>query len=112
MEFDDKLVADDDGSTETVRTVDHVGSVRPGGEFDTLEQILDELRSMRREQQHHDFSFWQLAGAMAQAVALCAIGLGGYFVLSHEIHEATVHLLAGIAFQLLALTGFSASRKF
>ncbi len=112
MEFDDKLVADDDGSAETVRTVDHVGSVRPGGEFDTLEQILDELRSMRREQQHREFSFWQLAGAMAQAVALCAIGMGGYSILNDDIQWATVYLLAGIAFQLLALTGFSAPRKF
>ncbi len=111
MEFDDKPVADEDGSAEPVRPVDRAGSVRPGGEFDTLEQILDELRSIRREQQHREFSFWQLAGAMAQSVALCAIGLGGYAILNDDIEGATVHLLAGIAFQLLALTGFSAPRK-
>ncbi len=111
MEFDDKPVAGEGGSAEPVRPVNYAGSVRPGGEIDTLEQILDELRSIRREQQHREFSFWQLAGAMAQAVALCAIGLGGYAILNDDIHGATVRLLAGIAFQLLALTGFSAPRK-
>ena len=58
MEFDDKPVADEEGSAEPVRPMDYGGSVRPGGEIDTLEQILDELRSMRREQQHREFSFW------------------------------------------------------
>lgn len=111
MDFDDRPVADEDGSAEPVRPVEHTGSVRPGAELETMEQILDELRSMRRERQHREFSFWQLAGAMAQAVALCAIGWGGFAMWAGDVREATVRLLAGIAFQLVALTGFSAPRQ-
>lgn len=81
---------------------------------ETLDLILDELRAIRREDQHRDFSLWHLAGAIAQAFALCAT-LWAIIVLidarpdAHAV--ATIRFLAAIVFQLMALTGFAAPRK-
>ncbi len=84
----------------------------------TLEQILEELRTIRREQRHDDFSVARLAAAITQAIALCAIGWGLFAWMDATPAEeagaattATIRLLAGIAFQLMALTWFVASRK-
>lgn len=84
----------------------------------TLDDVLDELRMMRREQRHEDFSFGRLAAAVAQAFAICAIGWGlfawidaGPNDLGVAATSATIRLLAGIAFQVMALTLFVASRK-
>lgn len=111
MEYDDKTVSEADDSAVTTDPAGRHGSAKTDGGSEALVQILDELRAIRREQQHQEFSFWQLAGAMAQALALCAIGWGGYAMLEEELDKATIRLLAGIAFQLMALTGFSAPRK-
>ncbi len=81
---------------------------------EVLSQILDELRMMRRERQYEDFSIGKLAGAVTQAFALCAIGWGLYVWIQGGDGSATsttIWLLAGIAFQLLALTCFSSAHK-
>jgi len=83
----------------------------PDSPFDVLEQILDEVRAMRRQRQFADFSFAQLAGAVAQAFAVCAIGFGLYSSVDGDSNRATVALLTGIAFQLMALTGFMITRR-
>ncbi|RIK67413.1 MAG: hypothetical protein DCC65_06165 [Planctomycetota bacterium] len=84
----------------------------------TLDDVLDELRMLRREQQHEDFSFARLAAAVAQAFALCAIGWGLFAWIDAAPDQigpaataATIRLLAGIAFQVMALTLFVASKK-
>lgn len=83
-----------------------------------LESILEELRMLRREQQHEDFSLGRLAGAIAQAFALCAIGWGIFAwidatpdTMATAATSATIRILAGIGFQIMALTWFSASRR-
>lgn len=78
---------------------------------ETLNEILDELRSIGRSRQHRDFSLWQLAGAVAQAFALGAVCWGVYAAIDGFHDDAVVWLLAGIAFQLMALTGFAAPRN-
>jgi D-glycero-D-manno-heptose 1,7-bisphosphate phosphatase len=90
---------------------------------EALDQILEELRTIRRERQYDDFSIGRLAGSIAQAFALCAIGWGLYTWMSASpgpegvgvdaaaATSATIKLLLGIAVQLLALTCFVASRK-
>lgn len=80
------------------------------------EQILDELRAIRRDQQHEDFSLGKLAGAIAQAFALCAIGWGLYSWVNASTDVAAANnviygLLAGIVFQLMTLTCFFAASK-
>jgi D-glycero-D-manno-heptose 1,7-bisphosphate phosphatase len=74
-------------------------------------QILEELRVIRRERQHHEFSIGQLAGAIAQAFAVCATGWGLYAAVNSDGNAATIRLLAAIVFQLAALTWFSAGRQ-
>lgn len=76
-----------------------------------LSQILDELRATRREQRFTEFSFAQLAGAIAQAFALCAVGFGLYSAIGGDLPGAQVRLLLGIAFQMMALSGFIISRR-
>lgn len=83
-----------------------------------LESILEELRMLRREQQHEDFSIGRLAGAIAQAFALCAISWGIFAWIdatpdttAAAATSATIRILAGIGFQLMALTWFNASRR-
>jgi len=80
----------------------------PSGTDALLQQILEELRIGRRERQHEPFSIGQLGGAIAQAFALCAIAWGLYAAVNGATDSALVRLLAGIAFQLIALTWFSA----
>jgi D-glycero-D-manno-heptose 1,7-bisphosphate phosphatase len=77
----------------------------------TLEQILEELRMIRRARQHEDFSIAKLAGAVAQAFALCAIGLGLFTWVNGAADSATIALLAGIALQIMALTFFTAASR-
>ena len=77
----------------------------------TLRHILEELRTARRERQYSDFSIAHLAGAVAQAFALCAIGWGLYDMIDGEPGRAVPPLLVGIAFQTMALTGFIAGRR-
>lgn len=74
-------------------------------------QIVEELRLLRRQQQHEDFSIARLAAAVAQAVALCTIIYGLYAWATDNGPAATYGLLAGIAFQLMALSFFTASSK-
>lgn len=79
-----------------------------------LGQILDEIRIVRRGQQHEDFSIGRLAGAIAQAVAICAVGWAFFAAADDSAQSATqvtIRLLAGIAFQLMALTFFVASKQ-
>ena len=76
-----------------------------------LGEILEELRSIRREGRYADFSIAQLVGSIAQALALCAVGWGLYQAINGETAGALLRILIGIAFQLMALTGFSFGRK-
>lgn len=83
-----------------------------------LESILEELRMLRREQQHEDFSIGRLAGAIAQAIAICTIGWGIFAWMdatpdttAAAATSATIRILAGIGFQLMALTWFGMSRR-
>ena len=78
--------------------------------------MLEELRMIRRERLYDDFSIGRLAGAIAQAFAVVAIGAGLYAWADagtdpHRATTATIRLLAGIAFQVMALTWFSASKR-
>jgi D-glycero-D-manno-heptose 1,7-bisphosphate phosphatase len=77
----------------------------------TLDQILDEQRAARRDAQYSDFSIAHLAGSIAQAFAFCAIGWGLYELIDGSLSQATSRLLLGIAFQLMALTGFVAGKR-
>ncbi|MFQ5423184.1 MAG: hypothetical protein ACE5F9_04310 [Phycisphaerae bacterium] len=76
-----------------------------------LIQILEELRAIRREQQHREFSFWHLAGAVAQAFAVCAVAWAIYAAINDDNTAATIRFLAAIVFQTLALTGFAAPKN-
>lgn len=76
-----------------------------------LGEILEELRAIRRESRYADFSIAQLVGAIAQALALCAVGWGLYEAVNGETAGALLRILIGIAFQLMALTGFAFGRK-
>ncbi|MBN2563046.1 MAG: HAD-IIIA family hydrolase [Phycisphaerae bacterium] len=91
---------------------DPSGRPPPLGNRGELERIIEELRMIRRGQEHDDFSIGKLAGAIAQAFALCAVGWGLYAWTTGSADTATIGLLAGIAFQLMALTfSATASRK-
>ncbi len=79
-----------------------------------LGQILEEIRIVRRGQQHEDFSIGRLAGAIAQAVAICAVGWAFFAAVddsAQSVTQVAIRLLAGIAFQLMALTFFVASKQ-
>jgi len=72
-------------------------------------EILEELRSMRRARQHHDFSMGHLIGSVMQAFAVCAVVWALYAAISDykmSASDATLRVLFAIAFQLMALTGF------
>lgn len=104
------------GEHGDTRPMDTTGRTTPSDA--TLEAILEELRTMRRERRHEDFSVARLAGAIAQAFALCAIGWGLFAWIDATPEQvataatsATIRLLAGIAFQMMALTLFVASRR-
>jgi D-glycero-D-manno-heptose 1,7-bisphosphate phosphatase len=88
-------------------------AARPGTDAagSALDAILEEMRIARRERQHEEFSIGHLAGAVAQAFALCAIAWGIYAAINGADESAKIRLLAGIAFQLAALTWFTASRR-
>ena len=77
----------------------------------TLGQLLEELRSMKREQRFNDFSFPQLAGAIAQAFAVCALTFGLYASINGDTASASFRVLLAVAFQLMALTGFISRRR-
>ncbi len=77
----------------------------------TLGQILEELRSIKREQRFNDFSFAQLAGAIAQAFAVCALAFGLYASINGDTASASFRVLLAVAFQLMALTGFISRRR-
>lgn len=76
-----------------------------------LGEILEELRAIRRESRYTDFSIAQLVGAVAQALALCAVGWGLYQAMNGEAAGALLRIVVGIAFQLMALTGFAFGKK-
>lgn len=85
-------------------------------ESPTLNAMLEELKLIRRERQFDDFSIGRLAGAIAQAFAVVAVGWGLYAWAdagnnSAAATTATIRLLAGIAFQLMALTWLSAAKR-
>jgi D-glycero-D-manno-heptose 1,7-bisphosphate phosphatase len=80
-------------------------------ESPTLHAMLEELRMIRREGLYDDFSIGRLAGSIAQAFAVVAIGAGLYAWTNADGNTATIRLLAGIAFQIMALTWFSASKR-
>ncbi|MBK8267638.1 MAG: HAD-IIIA family hydrolase [Planctomycetes bacterium] len=77
----------------------------------TLGQVLEEMRMMRREKNSADFSFAQLAGAIVQAFAICALAFGLYAAVNGDTAVATFRVQLAIAFQLMALTGFILNRK-
>lgn len=79
--------------------------------FEVLDEILDELRTMRRERSFTEFSFAQLAGAIAQAFAICALCFALYWSLGDNVTSTTYAFLAAIVFQLMALTGFSIAKR-
>ena len=115
---DDRTAADGAGRAKAKRSDDArpappggVGYGRTDDPLSVMDEILEEVRAIRRERQFADFSFMQLAGAIAQAFAACAVGFGLYNIADGDAERASVALLAGIAFQLMALTGFTASRR-
>jgi len=76
-----------------------------------LQQILDELRGLRRDGQFNEFSFGHLAGAIAQAFAFCSLVWGIYAAINGADEAAKIRLLVGITFQLIALTWFAAAAR-
>lgn len=91
-------------------------ATNPHAESPTLSAMLEELRMIRRDRQYDDFSIGRLAGAIAQAFAVIAIGWGLYAWVDAGTNPeapttATIRLLAGIAFQIMALTWFSAAKR-
>jgi len=83
---------------------------------ETLSRIHEELHMLRRERQYDDFSIAKLIGAVAEAFAICAAGWGlfkwigsGPGLDPEAATAATIWLLAGIVFQLMALTCLVAS---
>ena len=79
-----------------------------------MAEILDELRAVRRGQQHEDFSLGRLFGAVAQAFALCALGWAMWVVVEgtpQATTDAGLRLLFAAVLQMLALTCFANARK-
>lgn len=74
-----------------------------------MREMLEELRSIRRARQHHDFSMAHLIGSIMQAFAVCALGWAFYAAISDyklSYMDASIRVLFAIVFQLMALTGF------
>jgi D-glycero-D-manno-heptose 1,7-bisphosphate phosphatase len=82
-----------------------------------LTQVVDELRTIRREARQSDFSMGKLIGSIAQAFAVCALGWGLYAAMEISernpgaVNDAVIRLLAASVFQLMALTAFAAARR-
>ncbi len=77
-----------------------------------LREILEEIRTLKREQRSTEFSIAHLFGAVMQAIALFPLGLGLYAAMDGRGADALVRLLVAVSFQLLAITGFAlGSRK-
>ena len=99
-------------SADHARTVDAAPKPRTGDSpFEVLDEILDEMRAMRRERSFTEFSLAQLAGAIAQAFAICALCFALYWSLGDNVTSTTYAFLAAIVFQLMALTGFSIAKR-
>ncbi len=93
------------------QTLDAPGPMPPGIES-ALREILEEIRTLQREQRSTEFSIAHLLGAVMQAIALFPLGLGLYAAMDGRGADALVRLLIAISFQLLAITGFAlGSRK-
>ena len=74
-----------------------------------MREMLEELRSIRRLRQHHDFSMAHLIGSVMQAFAVCALGWAFYAAISDykmSYMDASLRVLFAMVFQLMALTGF------
>lgn len=74
-----------------------------------MREMLEELRSIRRLRQHHDFSMAHLIGSIMQAFAVCALAWAFYAAISDDkmsYMDASLRVLFAIVFQLMALTGF------
>ena len=105
------------GASTPAQTTPPPPAPPPAGESAGLNAILEELRLQRRDRQFEDFPVGRLAGAIAQAFAAIAILWGLYAAVDAGPNNqwaatsATIRLLAGIAFQVLALTLFSTSRR-
>ncbi len=77
----------------------------------TIGDVLEELRSLKRDQRYRDFSFAQLSGAIAQAFAVCALGFGLHAMIDGDTATASPRFLLAIVLQLMAITGFILPRK-
>ena len=74
-----------------------------------MREMLEELRSIRRLRQHHDFSMAHLIGSVMQAFAVCALAWAFYAAIGDykmSYMDASLRVLFAIVFQLMALTGF------
>jgi len=82
-----------------------------------LSQVVDELRTIRRETKHSEFSMGTLIGSIAQAFAVCSLGWGLYAAMEiggkdpNAANNAVIRLLAASVFQLMALTAFMSARR-
>ncbi len=82
-----------------------------------LGQVVDELRTMRRETKHSEFSMATLIGSIAQAFAVCSLGWGLYAAMeiggkdANAANNAVIRLLAASVFQLMAMTAFLSARR-
>lgn len=77
----------------------------------SLNDVVEEIRMLKRDQRFKEFSFAQLAGAVAQAFAICALGFGAHAMMNNDANSATLRLLLAIVLQLMALTGFMLTRR-
>ena len=74
-----------------------------------MREMLEELRSIRRLRQHHDFSMGHLIGSVMQAFAVCSLAWAFYAAIGDyklSYMDASIRVLFAIVFQLMALTGF------
>lgn len=86
---------------------------------DVLFTILEEIRSIRREGQHEDFSIAKLAAALAQTLSLCALAwsIHSWMTLSNSTDpsatatNATIGLLVAIVFELMTIAFLLAGKK-
>lgn len=103
--------------TETASSTPANDTGEPMSTEALLTQILDELRTARRETTRSQFSAATLAGAVAQAFAVCSLGWALYAAVdyggnnSQAYSDSILRLLAAIAFQLIALTWFNAGKR-
>ena len=102
------------------KSVDAAGNHKPEGHATArsesaasgdslMREMLEELRSIRRLRQHHDFSMGHLIGSVMQAFAVCALAWAFYAAIGDykmSYMDASIRVLFAIVFQLMALTGF------